>query len=212
MRKVKRALEASALPLNERFQNWCSFFPGAAHELLTFPHPEEVEEAVAAHFRSFLTEAHDATPLSRLLYLNFCTYLPEDLLVKMDRTTMAHGLEARSPFLDTALVEFAAKLPDKYKLRGFSTKYVLRKTFDDLIPPAILRRGKMGFGVPLGAWFRGPSRPFLMEHLESKDSRLYSHVRREAVTELLEGHLTEKRDYGQQLFCLLTLEIWLRSL
>ncbi len=212
VRRVKRALEAGALPLNERIQNWCSFFPDAARQLLSLPHPEEAEHAVAEHFQSFLSEAIDATPLSKLLYLNFCTYLPEDLLVKMDRTTMAHGLEARSPFLDTALVEFAARLPDRYKLRGFSTKYILRKAFEDVIPPAIRRRSKMGFGVPLGAWFRGPLRPFLMEHLGRKDSRLYSLVRHEAVESLLDQHQAQKRDFGQQLFCLLTLEIWLRSL
>ena len=100
-----------------------------------------------------MSEAASGSPLARLLYLNFCTYLPEDLLVKTDRMSMAHGLEARSPFLDTRLTEFAGQLPDRFKLRGLATKVVLREAFRDLVPDRINTRPKMGFGVPLGAWF-----------------------------------------------------------
>src|SRR5205814_10307592 len=94
--------------------------------------------------------------LSRQLHANFISYLLDDLLVKVDRCTMANSLEARSPFLDTALVEYVAALPDSMKLsaRG-QTKVILREAFADLIPSEIQRRGKMGFGIPFGLWFRG---------------------------------------------------------
>jgi asparagine synthase (glutamine-hydrolysing) len=145
------------------------------------------------------------------LHLNFSTYLAEDLLVKMDRCAMAHGLEARSPFLDTALIEFAGQLPDRFKLRGFSTKVILREAFTDLIPKPILRRGKMGFGVPLGQWLRGSLREYVLTHLSDPKARIYDHLRHDRVDPYVSAHLHSERDYGQQLFCLLTLEIWLRS-
>jgi asparagine synthase (glutamine-hydrolysing) len=212
LRRVKRLLEAARLPLNEKIQRWCSYFPDATTKLLSLKDPEIVDAALARHFKTYLDEASNGTTLAKLLHLNFCTYLPEDLLVKMDRSTMAHGLEARSPFLDTALIEFAGTLPDKYKLRGFTTKYVLREAFKDLYPSSILNRGKMGFGVPLGAWFRGPMRSYVDHHLADKNARLFEYIQPNAVSSLLDEHMSSRRDLGQQLFCLLTLEIWLRSL
>jgi asparagine synthase (glutamine-hydrolysing) len=125
---------------------------------------------------------------------------------------MANGLEARSPFLDTELIEFAGRLPDQYKLQGFTTKYLLREAFEHLVPKEILRRKKKGFGVPLGAWFRDPLRGYLYEHLSGTKPRLFDLVKRDTVASHLETHMAEKADYGQRLFCLLTLEIWLRSL
>ena len=179
--------------------------------LLSTPLSEDVERAIADFSRSHFEAATDGTVLARLLYLNFCTYLPEDLLVKVDRCSMAHGLEARSPFLDTAVVEFAGRLPDRFKLRGLTTKYILRETFKELIPDAILRRGKMGFGVPMGAWLRGPLAGYLQDHLQAPHARIYDHVRRDTVQRMLSSHLSGKADLGQQLFCLLTLEMWLRT-
>ena len=211
LRRYKRLLEAAALPLDERIQTWCTFFPRASERWLQDGNAA-TDETVRQYFRHLLDQAATATPLSRLLFLNFCTYLPEDLLVKMDRSTMAHGLEARSPFLDTDLIEFVGRLPDHFKLRGFETKYILRKTFDDLIPPAILRRRKMGFGVPLGAWFRGPMRPFVEDRLGSRDARIFELLQPDPVRTYLRQHMDGHRDAGHQLFCLLTLEIWLRSL
>ncbi|MFQ5694165.1 MAG: asparagine synthase-related protein, partial [Nitrospinota bacterium] len=93
------------------------------------------------------------------------TYLPGDLLVKMDIMTMAHGLEARSPFLDHKFVEMAATLPTRMKIRRGRTKYILRRAFEGTVPRRILGRGKMGFGVPLAGWFRGELREFAREIL-----------------------------------------------
>jgi asparagine synthase (glutamine-hydrolysing) len=165
-----------------------------------------------AHFENVLREVEGVSPLARLLYLNYRTYLPEDLLVKMDRMTMAHGLEARSPLLDTALTEFAGSLPDSLKLRGLTTKRVLREAFRHLVPPSILARRKMGFGVPLGRWFRARMRPLVEDHLVSGVSPLFEHVRRDPVERLVREHLEGSCDHGQKLFCLLTLSIWLRGL
>ncbi len=209
LRRVRQFLLTSAHPLRERIQAWCSFFrPEEVQELLR--HPSTANPG--AHFEEVLGEVEGKSPLARLLYLNYRTYLPEDLLVKMDRMTMAHGLEARSPLLDTALTEFAGSLPDSLKLRGLTTKRVLRETFRHLVPPSILSRKKMGFGVPLGRWFRTQMRPLVEDHLVSQDSPLFDHLRRDPVERLVREHLEGTRDHGQKLFCLVTLSIWLRGL
>jgi asparagine synthase (glutamine-hydrolysing) len=207
-RRVKRLLEVAALPAEERYRAWCSIFPRVGGHLL--PGSEEIEQSIADVSRPYF-EAAEGTVLAKLLYLNFCTYLPEDLLVKVDRCSMAHGLEARSPFLDTAVMEFAGRLPDRYKLRGWTTKYILRETFRDLIPDAILRRSKMGFGVPMGSWLRGRLADYMLDHLQAPRSRIYEHVQQEPVQRMLGAHLSGQADFGPQLFCLLTLEMWLRT-
>ncbi len=209
LRRVRQFLLTSAHPLRERIQEWCSFFRGEeVRQLLLRP----AAANPGAHFEEVLSEVEGSSPLARLLYLNYRTYLPEDLLVKMDRMTMAHGLEARSPLLDTALTEFAGSLPDALKLRGLTTKRVLREAFRHLVPPSILGRRKMGFGVPLGRWFRTQMRPLVEEHLVAAGSPLFEHLHRAPVARLVREHLEGARDHGQKLFCLMTLSIWLRGL
>jgi asparagine synthase (glutamine-hydrolysing) len=150
--------------------------------------------------------------LGRILQHNFETYLPFDLLVKSDRTSMAHGLETRAPFLDRAVIEYVSRLPAGYlRGRGARTKVILRDAFSDLLPEPIRRRGKMGFGVPLGSWFRSELRDYLAEHL-GPGARLEEYLDRRAVDQVLREHLAERADHGQRLWALLTLEIWLRSL
>jgi asparagine synthase (glutamine-hydrolysing) len=124
---------------------------------------------------------------------------------------MGHGLETRSPFLDTALVEYAANLPPSYLRRGRLTKRVLRAAFADLLPAAIQRRGKMGFGVPLGTWFRRDLRDYLHDHLVPS-AQLHQWIDPVATRQLLDEHARGAADHGQRLWALLTLELWLRSL
>ena len=152
-----------------------------------------------------------ATPLSRVLDLNWHTYLCDDLLLKADRSSMMHSLELRSPFLDTELVEYVAKLPDTYKRRGVERKWILRRAFADLDPDEVFTRKKMGFGLPLGAWFRGPLRAYLEDQLTGS-AALYKYVRRAFVEGLLAAHLAGGSDHGHMLWQLLTLQVWLRSL
>jgi asparagine synthase (glutamine-hydrolysing) len=208
-RRARRFLELSAHPLPARIQGWCSFFdPVEVKNLLLRP----ASANPAAHFENVLREVETESPLARLLYLNYLTYLPEDLLVKMDRMTMAHGLEARSPFLDTALTEFAGSLPDSLKLRGLTTKVVLRETVRRLVPSSILGRAKMGFGVPIGRWFRSRLRALVEDELVSAGSPVFAHLSRAPVLRLVEEHMGGARDHGQKLFCLTTLSLWLKSL
>ena len=146
--------------------------------------------------------------MDAVLLADIMTYLPNDLLVKVDIATMANSLEARSPFLDHHVIEFAASLPEKYKLRGFTTKYLLKQILRKLLPAENLDRRKMGFGVPIGHWLRGKLQPFLRETLLAEASLNRGLFRPEGVKRLVDLHTRGERDYSPQLWTLLMLELW----
>ena len=148
--------------------------------------------------------------LDRLLQLTLRTYLLDDLLPKVDRMAMAHGLEVRSPFLDHELVEFALRLPDNARVRGMKGKRALSAGLEDLLPGDILHRRKHGFAVPLDRWFRADLRPYLDAMLGSKDARVRSHVAPEALDRMLSEHQTRLANHRDSLWTLLTLEAFLR--
>ena len=147
-------------------------------------------------------------PLDRLLALNLGTYLVDDLLVKADRMSMAHGLEVRSPFLDTALLEFAVQLEPALKVRGLSLKRVLKRAVADLLPAEILQRPKRGFGVPLDRWFRSDLAGYTASML-GPDAHLRAHVDGAALDALCGEHRAGA-SHGHALWTLLTLELFLR--
>ncbi len=152
----------------------------------------------------------DAVGLDRLLRADTLTYLPEDLLVKMDRATMATSLEARAPLLDHVLVEFAATLPADRKLRRGESKRVLRQVARRLMPAELVDRPKMGFGVPIGTWFRGALGERYREVVLSADSRSRDHLDISVAESLLASHQAGHRDHGHRLWVLLMFELWLR--
>jgi asparagine synthase (glutamine-hydrolysing) len=148
--------------------------------------------------------------LDRLLRVNVETYLLDDLLVKADRMSMAHGLEVRSPFLDTELLELALRLPPSCKARGLSLKRVLKAAVADLLPPEILGRRKRGFGVPLDRWFREDLADYLQATVGAPDARVRNHLVAGAVDRVLAEHASGTRNHGHALWLLLTLEVFLR--
>src|SRR5262249_28913492 len=121
-------------------------------------------------FEPWFAKVNGSGIVDAVLLSDTMTYLPNDLLVKMDIASMTVSLEARSPFLDHVLMEFAASLPEKMKLRRMTTKYLLKKVLKDIVPGENLTRRKMGFGVPIGYWFRGSMKSFLRETLLSEKS------------------------------------------
>jgi asparagine synthase (glutamine-hydrolysing) len=208
LRRWRRIASAAALPLADRIFAWSALFDVPQLERLLAEAP--AAERVRASYHDALARADGASVLSRLLYLNTRTTLLDDLLPKMDRMTMAHGLEARSPFLDRALVEHAASLPDGLKRRGRSGKRVLKRAARGLLPEETLRRRKQGFVVPLGAWFRGELGPLVGDVLRDRP-RLARRLRQDAVERLLREHGQGVADHGHRLWALLTLELWLRA-
>jgi asparagine synthase (glutamine-hydrolysing) len=159
-----------------------------------------------AHLRRAFGASDGPTRLDRILQTDVETYLPDDLLVKVDRMGMAHSLEVRSPFLDHELVEFAARIPSTYKWRRGEKKWILKRTFRDRIPDRVLDRPKQGFSVPVNAWFRGP----LASTAEEKLSRLgeRDHFDGEGLTETLDAHRDGRADNGFYLWDLVVLETW----
>jgi asparagine synthase (glutamine-hydrolysing) len=209
--RARRFARYMDLPLLERLTRWNSFFYEDLDRLLApaFAASQPFVDRLRP-LRLDLGELAALSPLGRLLLANFRTYLPGDLLVKTDRMTMANSLEARSPFLDRELLEYAAMLPDAWKLsRGGQTKVILRQAFADLIPDRINRRGKMGFGVPLDRWFRGELRAYVRETLLASDARCRTYLDRAELETIVRRHESGEANLGQQLWCLLAFERWL---
>jgi asparagine synthase (glutamine-hydrolysing) len=191
---------------------WIGFF-GDGLETLLLPDLREdlSRNALIESFRTPWGEHASESALARTLALNFETYLPEDLLVKADRCSMAHGLELRDPFLDTAVMKLAASLPDGARIRRGRLKWILRGAFSDLLPHEIATRGKMGFGVPLPLWFRTYWKPLFEARVLAPDACLWQWLRRAPVEAIWAEHQAARADWGHQLWALLTLETWLRS-
>jgi len=210
IRDVKRFVHSASLPKVERYLNWVSIFDSQAkQDLFTEDFARQTQRDSAARtLDPWFARANGSGVVDAALLADIMTYLPNDLLVKVDIATMANSLEARSPFLDHHVIEFAASLPEKYKLRGFTTKYLLKQMLRKLLPAENLDRRKMGFGVPIGHWFRGKLQPFLRETLLAESSLKRGLFKPEGVKRLVELHTRGERDYSQQLWTLLMLELW----
>ena len=148
--------------------------------------------------------------LEKLLHVDLHTYLPGDLLVKMDIASMANSLEARAPFLDHVFVERAAEIPFHLKMKGRGTKFVLKKAFSDFLPPSILNRQKMGFAVPMARWFRKDLREYVSKMLLETRTLNRGYFRGEGIKRLLNEHLALRYDHSAKLWALLVLEFWFR--
>lgn len=211
-RRFARFFEAASLPMEERILRWIGFFPAVLDVWMRREWGDLLsKDELLESFRAPLARLGAVSPLTKALALNFDTYLLDDLLVKADRNSMAHGLELRSPFLDTAMMEFAAGLADPLRIRGFRTKVLLKEAFPDILPKAVMERRKMGFGIPLPTWLRTSWKPLVEESLLSGESRLRSWLREEPVARMVRAHMEGKADYGHQIWALLTLELWLRK-
>jgi asparagine synthase (glutamine-hydrolysing) len=147
--------------------------------------------------------AEDA--LSRIQYVDFKTYLPDDILVKVDRASMASSLEVRCPLLDHVLVEYAASLPSDTKLRGSQAKWILKEAVRDVVPAEILRRSKMGFSMPVGAWLRGELRPLVEQEVLRTRHKMFDE---KVVGEMWRQHRSGLRDRTAELWGLLVFNLW----
>ena len=195
---TRRFLEAADVSPAARHHAWIGCFDDAGLAALATPGgplaPPPEPEALAAR-----------SDVDMLLGLDLTNFLPDDLLVKLDRATMSASLEGRAPFLDHRLVEFACRLPAALKLRGSTGKLVLRRAVDDLVPRAILRRKKRGLTVPLAEWISGPLLPFVSDTLARLDAAV---VQPSAVRDLLASHLARRRDNRRELWALVMLQLW----
>jgi asparagine synthase (glutamine-hydrolysing) len=203
--RLARLLETASLPAGGRYGSLVEVFPPALRAELYAPGLPPPRSA------SSLLGPSPAPGVAGLQLLDARTYLPDDLLVKADRASMATSLELRSPLLDHTVLELGVSLPDGLKLDGRRGKAALRRAFAHLIPPELRERRKTGFGIPLGDWFRGPLRDLAGDVLLGQRAHARGQLRPAAVEKLLDEHVRGRRDHGHRLWCLLVLELWQRA-
>jgi asparagine synthase (glutamine-hydrolysing) len=162
-------------------------------------------------FRAVYGACTSPDPVDRALYVDVKTYMADDILVKVDRMSMAVSLETREPLLDHRLLEFAASVPSSLKLRGKTRKYLLRRLLRPRVPASILGRGKQGFEPPTGEWLRGPLAEMTHELLMDGRLRDRGIFDERAVRRLWDDHRTERRDHRERLWTLVMLELWFRE-
>jgi asparagine synthase (glutamine-hydrolysing) len=204
---LQRFVHVAERGLPDAYRAWISFVQEDEREALLNGHHDDW---ALDDYRAIWASSNGAAPLNRLLDLNLRTYLLDDLLVKTDRMSMAHGLEVRCPFLDTELLSFAAQLPPRFKARGMTLKRVLKAAVKDLLPAEIVDRPKRGFGVPLDRWFREDLKDYVAGTLGDEHARVKQHLEPEAVDRILAEHQAGQRNHGHALWTLLTLEVFLR--
>ena len=213
LRRVKRYGEALDQPPERRYMNWIQIFSEAARVELyrddfleSLPNRDPADFVGRAWDRSSKRDLITKASLGDVL-----TYIPCDLMTKVDIASMAHSLEVRQPFLDYRLVEWAATLPVSLKFRWGRGKQLLHDAFAGWIPDIIWKRPKMGFGVPIGRWFRGPLRAKAESMLLSNDTRCTTYFRPEAIKSLVDRHMDGTRDEAYRLWNLFFFEAWLRK-
>ena len=209
-RRIRRFWADRHLDPRRRYGRWMTVFTEAAKADLYTPAfaaataaVDPIDELLRAYALADTPDLLDAT-----LGADVGTYLPDDLLVKVDIASMAHGLEARSPMVDHEFMEFVAVLPSDFKLRRVEKKYLLKRAVRDLVPEGILARPKQGFGVPISAWLKGPLREMLHDSLFSRPSVERGLLEPRALRRLVDEHERGVEGRHPQLWALLMLELW----
>jgi asparagine synthase (glutamine-hydrolysing) len=207
---ARRFVQGAGLPPARRQATWLGAFLEEemrgvlSDDVLASLSPSTPWEAVDTSYE----QATGASSLERLLHLDLKTYLGDDILVKVDRASMACSLEVRTPFLDHRVVEMAARIPPSLKLRGTRGKYLLKKAIAPQLPREITRRGKKGFGLPVAHWLRGPLRELLLDTLGSGGAASTGWFKQDVVDQLIDDHLSGRRDRRKLLWTLLMFRWW----
>jgi len=205
--KLQRMLRGSFLPPADAHLFWNGTFSDAEKKRL---HLRNGHAPVGCLMEQLPDASHRSGALNRYLWLDQRFYLPDDILYKCDRMSMAHSLEVRPPFLDHRIVEFAARLPEHCKIKNSALKVVVRRLMRDKLPAEVLRRRKEGFDIPAHDWLRGPLRPLLLDVI-TRDAVEQSNIFHwDAVSSLIERHMQRRANVGYHLWGLLTLFLWMK--
>jgi asparagine synthase (glutamine-hydrolysing) len=203
--KAKRFVRSAQLPPLERHVGWKEIFSADARAaLLTSSRGSDPLDV----YRERFARSAKSTPLGRLQDVDLGIYLVDDLLVKVDRASMAHSLETRVPFLDRVVAELALGLPDRHKVRGLSTKRLFRRAVRDLLPREVVEGAKHGFSIPLAAWLQGPLLPLARELLSPATLRSQGFFDPAVVGRLIDDHAAGRADQARPLWNLLTFGLW----
>jgi asparagine synthase (glutamine-hydrolysing) len=205
--KLKRFLEGSLLPPDEAHVYWNGSFSGAQQaDLLMKTNHARVQDL----FKCDLPEASGDGNLRRFLAFDQRYYLADDLLQKVDRMSMAHSLEVRPPYLDHRIIEFAASLPDRFKVSGRCQKLILKRLMRSKLPKSVLRRPKNGLDIPTHDWLRGPLRPYLEDALSPAAVERNGLFRPETIERLKNDHMERRANFGYHLWGLMILFLWMK--
>ena len=203
--KLKRFLEGCRMRPERAHVYWNGTFSDREKQSLVRPELPHALDSIL----SGLAAAGDN--LSSYLWFDQKYYLPDDILTKVDRVSMAHAVEVRPPFLDHRIVEFAATLPDDLRIRGGRQKVLLRELLRGKLPPAMLARKKIGFDIPSHQWFRGPLRPLLRDAVEDASTRYGDFFRIPQIEACVQAHLERRANLGYHLWGLMILFLWMKK-
>jgi asparagine synthase (glutamine-hydrolysing) len=210
--RAKRFVRAAALPALERHHGWKEIFSAPQRARLVVEGWQDPGFDPLTGWRERFAETAGAPLLARLQDVDLGIYLADDLLVKTDRMSMVHGLEARVPFLDPVVSELALALPTRMKVRGLSKKRLLRQAAGPLIPAGILKARKRGFSIPAAAWLRGELEPMARELLAPERTRSQGFFEPSETIRLLDDHVARREDYSRQLWGLMSFSLWAEQL
>ncbi|HEX6731098.1 MAG TPA: asparagine synthase (glutamine-hydrolyzing) [Pyrinomonadaceae bacterium] len=213
LRNAKKFARSAALGFEDRYLGYGTYFSDKAKQRLYTDDWRILTEgfdAYSAH-REYFAKVTNASPLNRLLYVDLKTFLPCLNLMTTDKTSMAVNLEVRVPFLNREMIEMAARMPPKLKLRGLKRKYILKRALENVLPRDVVWRKKAGFGAPIRSWLRGPLRPLVRDLLSEEAIRRRGLFRHKEVMRVVDDNNTGREDNNLQVFQLLGLELWHRE-
>ncbi|MBL7196544.1 MAG: asparagine synthase (glutamine-hydrolyzing) [Candidatus Omnitrophica bacterium] len=211
LRNFKRFISAVNLKPAERYLRWLGIFESKFKNdrLYTENFKKNIINANSLDYlKPYFDRFGGLNIIEKVSMVDINTTLPNDYLVKVDIAGMANSLEGRSPFLDHKFMEFVVSLPAEYRMKRFIKKYILKKAISNLVPKENIYRRKMGFGVPVGEWLRDELKTFLFDTLLSKKAFKRGYFKAQAVKEMVNLHISKKKDYSFQLWSLLMLELW----
>lgn len=213
LRNAKKFARSAAMGFENRYLGFGTYFTEIAKKSLLAP---ETQARIGdmdpyEYHRQYFAKTENLSPLNRLLYVDFKTFMPALNLDTIDRTSMAVNLEVRAPFLNKDLVELSARIPSRLKLKGLTRKYILKKAAEKMLPREVVWRRKAGFGAPVRSWMRGALQRILDEFLSDSAVRERGLFRPEAIAKLRSENVSGREDNSLQLFQLLTLELWFRE-
>ncbi len=213
LRNAKKFARSAALDFEDRYLGYGTYFTDETKRRLYSDEWRTITreyDPYAAH-RKYFARVSDVAPLNRLLYVDLKTFLPCLNLLTTDKTSMAANLEVRVPFLNREMIEMAARMPPRLKLRGLKRKYVLKRALETVLPEDVVWRRKAGFGAPIRSWLRGALRPLVEDLLSEETVKQRGIFRPNEVRRVIQANFSGREDYNLQVFQLLGLELWHRT-
>jgi asparagine synthase (glutamine-hydrolysing) len=211
LRNAKKFAKSAALDFENRYLGFGTYFTDEMKRNLYSENLRENEFDAYRYHKEFFAKCQNASPLNRLLYVDFKTFMPALNLDTTDKTSMAANLEVRVPFLNRELVELSTKIPTNLKINGFQRKYILKKAVESILPKEIIWRKKAGFSAPIRSWIRTSLRPMIDDLLSEETIKKRGLFDFREVQRIIELNHSGKEDYNLQVFQLLNLEIWMRQ-